>query len=123
VTIIASSVPFRPDPPATTAVSNTAVTITWTAPNSGGSPISSYTIKIRHSDNVTYSDQTSNCDGSNPAIFSALSCTIPISVLQAAPFNLDWGYDIYATVSASNVIGTSLTSVEGNGAKITTNPD
>jgi hypothetical protein len=44
-------------------------------------------------------------------------------VLQAAPFNLDWGYDIYATVSASNVIGTSLTSVEGNGAKITTNPD
>jgi hypothetical protein len=36
---------------------------------------------------------------------------------------LPWGSDIYATISAINDVGTSLPSIEGNGAKIITNPD
>jgi hypothetical protein len=51
------------------------------------------------------------------------TCTIPVAVLKAAPFSLDWGADVYAKVIATNIYGDSTESLEGNGAYITTNPD
>jgi hypothetical protein len=45
-------------------------------------------------------------------------CTLPISALQAAPFNLGLGESIYAKVIAYNVIGNSPDSTSGNGAVI-----
>ena len=51
------------------------------------------------------------------------SCTIPVGVLRAAPFSLDWGDEVYAKVYAFNTYGNSLNSLEGNGAIITTTPD
>ena len=54
---------------------------------------------------------------------STTSCTVPISVLQAAPYNLPWGSSIYATVAATNVVGSSTASAPGYGAVILTNPD
>jgi len=53
----------------------------------------------------------------------ARTCTIPISSLIVAPFNLLWGVDVYATVTAVNVYGSSTVSSEGNGAKILREPD
>jgi len=44
-------------------------------------------------------------------------------VLQASPYNLPWGSSIHATVLATNVVGSSASSVAGNGAVILTNPD
>lgn len=51
------------------------------------------------------------------------ACTVPTTQLKNAPFNLPWGSSIYAKVTAVNVYGNSLESVEGNGAKILTVPD
>jgi hypothetical protein len=54
---------------------------------------------------------------------STTSCTVPISVLQASPYNLAWGASVHATVLATNVVGSSVASTAGNGAVITTNPN
>ena len=50
-------------------------------------------------------------------------CTVQISTLRAAPFNYVWGDSIYARISATNIVGTSLFSTDGNGAIFLTNPD
>lgn len=64
-----------------------------------------------------------NCDGSQPQIISDLSCSIPISVLRASPFFLNWGQSVYAKVIAGNIVGDSDYSAVGNGAVILTVPD
>ena len=43
--------------------------------------------------------------------------------MLASPFNIFGGDSIYAKVSASNIIGDSAQSTEGNGATYTTIPD
>ena len=63
------------------------------------------------------------CNGSDPAVMAALSCTIPVATLFASPFNLAWGSSVYATVFATNIVNPSSTSNVGNGAIIVTNPD
>lgn len=50
-------------------------------------------------------------------------CSIPVSVLIVAPFNLAWGDSVYAKVSAANEKGSSSQSSAGNGAIIITYPD
>ena len=44
ITVIAATEPDQPLPPTKTGSSKTTISISWTAPNSGGSPILSYTI-------------------------------------------------------------------------------
>lgn len=63
-----------------------------------------------------------NCDGSLSALVSATSCTIPVSILTNAPFNLTWGSSVYAKVIATNMYGDSPVSAIGNGAVIITYP-
>jgi hypothetical protein len=43
--------------------------------------------------------------------------------LLAAPYTLAWGASIYATVKATNLVGSSVTSPSGNGATILTYPN
>jgi hypothetical protein len=81
--------------------------VTWIAPDNGGYVIGSYTIYIRESDLTTYYTELSNCDGTESGIVAATSCTIPVTVLRAAPFNLPWGSDVYAKVLATNIYGSS----------------
>lgn len=50
------------------------------------------------------------CDGANPDIMTARSCTMPISTLYAAPFNMVLGDHIYAKVIAYNDYGDSFPS-------------
>jgi len=52
-----------------------------------------------------------------------VTCSIPLSVVTASPYNLLWGTDVWATVQARNVIGSSATSNEGNGSIILVVPD
>ncbi len=72
---------------------------------------------IRESDCITFESEFVNCD------VSTTTCTVPISVLQAPPYNLAWGASIFATVAAQNDEGISSASAPGNGAIIITNPN
>jgi hypothetical protein len=47
-------------------------------------------------------------------------CSIPINVLEAAPFSLSQGDSVYAKVLAYNSIGEGQFSIAGNGAIIST---
>ena len=70
---------------------------------------------IKQSDGL-YSEQLDNCDGRWASLVRDQTCTIPLLVLQAAPYNWALGDSIYAKVSASNVWGESAMSTPGNGA-------
>ena len=63
VIIRAAAKPSQPAAPLTSVVSNTGVTISWTPPNDGGSPITSYAITILGNDGTTYSSELTNCNG------------------------------------------------------------
>ncbi len=115
ITSTVSKVPSTPTAPTTSLSLNTGVTIAWITPSNGGSAIIAYTVQIRKSD-YGYSTELVSCNGSNSATVSAKSCTIPITTLQAEPFKLAGGASIYATVIATNVIGSSAVSIAGNGA-------
>jgi len=102
----------------------TDVVVSWSAPYNGGVPISAYVIKIKQA-NSAYSviNHPHFCNGSLASVIASRTCTIPFFVLQASPYNLPWGSSIFATVAAINLMGTSLTSAEGNGAIILSKPD
>jgi hypothetical protein len=97
-----------------------SIVTSWQTPDNGGSPITSFTIEFRHSDGTTFSTEPVNCSGSDP---SQLSCQIPATILNAAPFSLAWGDSVYAIVTATNIYGNSLASNEGNGGIIVRIPD
>ena len=50
-------------------------------------------------------------------------CDIPIFNLRQSPFSLPWGSSVIARVTALNAYGSSLESLDGNGAIILTSPD
>ena len=68
VSILSAQTPYQPDPPTTQFV-GTSIVIRWTAPVSGGSPITAYRVIIRESDGTTFTEDKVNCDGSDEAIF------------------------------------------------------
>jgi len=120
--IRAAAIPDTPSAP-TTTVNGNNVDITWTEPGTGGSPITAYEITIRQSDGTTFTVDSTNCDGSGSTILNARLCSVPITTLMASPYSLNWGDSVYAKVKATNIVGDSSTSSEGNGAVILTNPD
>lgn len=84
--------------------------------------VTSYSITMRQSNGVTYS-ANANCDGTDAAVISSTTCTVPITSITSAPFLLAWGSSVFASVIATNVYGSSLPSIGGNGAIILTVPD
>lgn len=65
VSILSSQIPSRPAKPTTTwNIATDEVTITWVAPDDGGSAIISYTVYIQESDGNTYTTELQYCDGS-----------------------------------------------------------
>jgi hypothetical protein len=96
--------------------------ISWTAPNDNGSPITAYNIFFKTNSN-SYEKELTYCDGSDPVIVAATSCTVPLSVFKESPFNLYEGDHIYTKVSAINDYGESVTSQVGSGATLVVVPD
>lgn len=95
VSILAASNPAQPAAP-TTQVSGLNVIIDWTpAPDDNGSPITSYKVFIRQN-NLIYSEELVNCNGSLADVMVPTQCSVPISVLTASPFSLPYGSNIYA---------------------------
>ncbi len=77
-----------------------------TVPSSMGIPIIAQTIAVQKSDGTFISDIVS-CDGSNSGIVLAPNFTIPIAVLKTNSFNLQPEASIYATLIATDVLGSS----------------
>lgn len=122
VTIRAARIPDAPTG-VLTSFGTTAVQISWTKPYNGGSLITAYTVEIRHSDGISFSEDDTYCDGTVSTLVSTRTCSIPIDKIRAAPYLHDWGAHIWARVKAVNIVGSSEFSAEGNGAQIITNPD
>jgi hypothetical protein len=72
-------------------------------------------------DGVTYTTESQYCTENDATVLLEKSCTVPISVLLAAPYLLPYGSSIQARVTATNIIGPSVAG-EGNGAVILTVP-
>ena len=106
----------------TTSFSAGTVTISWTPPDNGGSPIILYSVTIQKSDG-TYLATATYCDGSSQAIVNAAKCEVPAVAINGSPYLKSWGSSIYAKVAASNIYGISSFSAAGNGAVILTVPD
>jgi hypothetical protein len=74
VTILAAMTPEKPLAPVTSvtigATTTDNVIITWTAPYDNGSPILGYKVYVRQ-DNLIYTMETTNCDGSQTDIMTA----------------------------------------------------
>jgi hypothetical protein len=82
----------------------------------------SYTITILTSDGLTYATDPS-CDGADATTIANLYCTVQMSSLRAAPFELVLGDLVVATVTATNEIGTSAPSTPNTeGAVVKTEP-
>lgn len=62
-----TTVPDTPEAPFTT-IRGENVVIKWSEPKTNGASISSYTVKIRHDDGVTFSEETVNCSGSDSLV-------------------------------------------------------
>ena len=78
---------------------------------------------IRKSDETTFAQDITNCDGTQANIITARQCVVPNAVLLAQPFNHNYGAEIYAKVIATNEYGDSAVSELGNGGIMMTNPD
>lgn len=94
----------------------------WDAPASNGLTITSYTVMIRKADNV-YAELLDHCNGALAGIVAATECTIPLTWLTDAPFNLVLDESIDFMVQAHNAYGSSEFSEVGGGALIQLVPD
>ena len=77
---------------------------------------------IRQNDG-DFSEDLTNCDGSDVDIIASTNCLVPIMILRDSTYQLPWGSSITAKVVAYNLYGYSAESLEGNGAVILTYPD
>jgi hypothetical protein len=70
VVIFHAMIPTAPSAPTITN-DETTVIINWIAPSNNGASITSYKVLIRESDDVTFTEDSVNCDGSDATIISA----------------------------------------------------
>jgi hypothetical protein len=92
--------------------------VTWDLPASNGSPLKAYKVYFRKQTN-DYSEELMYCNGASGSVFNLRRCTVPVSQLTVAPFNLIQGEHVHVKIAAFNAYGDSATSVVGNGAYIT----
>ena len=92
----------------------------WSAPlDNGGAEITGYLVMIKSSTG-DFVEEISSC---NMESSTATSCDIPVTTLNGGAFNLAWGSEIFAKVTAINDAGNSEFSDEGAGGFIYTVPD
>ena len=66
-----------------------------------------------------FEEELSYCNAeSDSNIISGRSCTIPVAILRAAPFNLAYFASVTARITSINSLGESTSSDEGSGASI-----
>ena len=121
VVILAAQIPDTVPLPTVVFVPD-VITITWTAVYIRGSPLLGYKILFLANDG-SYKEEKTHCDGSSPAIMSALTCTIPTNVFTQSPLSLPWGSTVQTKVLAYNTYGDSLDSAISTAVFIRKKPD
>jgi len=51
-----------------------------------------------------------SCPGTDSTIISSRTCSIPVYVVRASPYNLPWGSSVFARMTATNAYGLSAMS-------------
>jgi hypothetical protein len=87
IEVLTAQIPDQPEIPVT-SFANDVFTVTWVAPASNGNVISKYSVLIRQSDGTTYSEELTDCDGSDTTILTNTVCNIPAQNLNSAPFSI-----------------------------------
>jgi hypothetical protein len=103
-TILAADVPGVIASATIALTGGTSVRLAWQVPAANGSPIDSYKVELLGTTG-TYVTEAVHCSGTAPAVLSAASCTLPMSALTSAPWNLALGAAITYRVTARNAIG------------------
>jgi hypothetical protein len=85
------------------------VKIEWKMPYNSGSLIYLAQIRIQQLDG-TFTEDLTNCDGSDNIIFDQRSCTFPLAVLRQSPYQLVQGSPIIPQVRFLNEINWSAWS-------------
>ena len=96
--------------------------IDWEAPFNGGATINGYRIEIKTAGMVFTQDLT-NCDGSQPDITDATQCIVYIATMMASPFSLPLGETIDVRLLAYNYYGESEYSQIASNLQIVWKPD
>jgi len=111
---------YIPDPTLsiTTTNTNNLVSISWTDPVANGLAISSYRFYVLQHDGVTYTEETTDCDGTNSDVVNNRACTIQLLTLTSAPYSLELGESVSVKIISVNTYGESALSGAGNGAVI-----
>jgi len=111
---------YIPDPTLsiTTTNTNNLVSISWTDPIANGLAISSYRFYVLQHDGVTYTEETTDCDGTNSDVVNNRACTIQLLTLTSAPYSLELGESVSVKIISVNTYGESALSGAGNGAVI-----
>mmetsp|Transcript_9438 Transcript_9438/g.8956 ORF Transcript_9438/g.8956 Transcript_9438/m.8956 type:complete len:266 (+) Transcript_9438:2179-2976(+) len=124
LSVLAASAPDTPSAPTTEIESLTGdVKISWTAPYSSIT-IDKYLIEIGENGYATYTEDATNCDGSDATVIGNLYCVIPMSTLTLPSYSLSFQDVVKAKVSAYNSVSWSSQSSENSaGAQIRRVPD
>ena len=95
-----------------------SIHISWDAYVTNGDPIDKAYIYILESDGVTYSLETTYCDGTTSTIYTNRYCEIPMTTLRASPFSLTVLTEVVAKVQAHNSYGWSVDSTPSTGGAV-----
>jgi hypothetical protein len=105
LSLLAAYIPEVPTS-VTTEIDGSQVKVLWTLPSDNGSPITAYKVYIQEVGTTTYTQESTDCDGTSATVISNRYCHIEISTLIAS-YNLDGGDSVYAKVVAVNFYGES----------------
>lgn len=115
-----------PDAPAAPTVEyvTSQVRIKWTYPTTDNNKeVTAYRIVIRSSDDVTFYENTTVCDGSRSTIIASMACVFPMQYLREGSYDLSQGDNIIAKVQAYNSRGWSdLSTASANGVTVRQQP-
>lgn len=99
-TLVPVDVPEAPSAPTVTAT-GAYIKIQFTAPSdNNGAAVTGYAISIRQSDDSTYTESTSLCDGTDSTTISNMYCLVLMSDLMASPYSLSRLDEVFAKVKA-----------------------
>ena len=109
VAIIAATVPLQPDAPTRTSASLSSISIEWTAPDNGGSPILSYTLQMNQ--------------GTGSSTFDDIATNIDPSSTSYTKSALPTGQEFKFKLIAINAVGPGEASLESAAIGVAVTPD